>query len=82
MAASPPFSSPIEYEPPTIMFATYAKYAAMSTYVRNLSVRDKRAAFQVMRNFSGVTHNSLLPAWGITCGEFAVWQILTETKEK
>lgn len=82
MSESTRKGAPVEYEPPTIMFATYAKYAAMSTYIRNLSVRDKRAAFQIMRNFSGVNHNSLLPEWGITCGEFAVWQILTDTKER
>ena len=51
-------------------------YVAAYRLVTNLSVRDRRHAFQVMRNGTSVTDEHLMPAIGLTCGEFCVLHTL------
>ena len=66
-----------KYNEETIYSATFTKYVALAKHVGNMSVRDKRAAFQIMRSAPNANHNTFMPHWCITCGEFAVWQILS-----
>lgn len=65
-----------------ITYPTFEKYIVISCVVEKLRVKDKRQLFHIMRkNLDTLHHNSFFPAYGITAGEFAVWQILMETKK-
>lgn len=46
--------------------------------VKDMSVRCKRVLFTILRNYPELDENMYLPAYGMHCGEFAVYQILTE----
>ena len=58
-----------------VNYPTWKKYVSLSMYIQNMKVREKRAVFHVMRG-AGVTHNTFLPAFGVTVGEFSTWQVL------
>lgn len=65
-----------------ITYPTWKKYIVLSYYVENLRVKEKRQLFQVMRKaFPDLNHNSFFPQYGITAGEFAVWQVLSESRK-
>jgi hypothetical protein len=34
-----------------------------------------------MRKCPNLTHDTFFPTYGITAGEFAIWQILSETRK-
>lgn len=58
-----------------VNYPTWKKYVALSMYIQNMKVREKRHVFHIMRG-PGVTHDTFMPQYGITVGEFATWQIL------
>lgn len=64
-----------------ITYPTWKKYIVISYYVESLRVRDKRQLFHIMRKSSELSHDTFFPAFGITAGEFAIWQILSETRK-
>ena len=65
-----------------ITYPTWKKYIVVSCYVESLRVKEKRHVFQTMRrHYSTLTHDSFFPAYGITAGEFAVWQVLAESRK-
>ena len=61
-----------------LWMATKAKYENMFAYVKNMQVKDKRCLFTVLRNYDAVTVDTFLPQFGISIGEFCLFQILTE----
>ena len=63
-----------------ITFPTWKKYIVLSRTIENLRVRDKRHIFYVMRNMTSLSHNTFFPAYGFTAGEFAMWQVLSDTR--
>ena len=65
-----------------ITFPTWKKYIILSCFVEALRVKEKRQIFYLMRrNLDTLDHNSFFPTYGITAGEFATWQILSETRK-
>ena len=65
-----------------ITYPTWIKYIIISCYVESLRVRDKRQLFHIMRKSSGdLSHDTFFPAYGITAGEFAIWQILSDSRK-
>ena len=62
--------------------SSWAKYVIMYRHVEALRVKDKRFIFQKMRTVDGMDHDTYFPCYGITAGEFAVWQILSERKSE
>ncbi len=46
--------------------------------VKEMSVRCKRSLFTFLRANPELDENMYLPTYGMHCGEFAVYQILTE----
>ena len=65
-----------------ITYPTWKKYIIMSCFIEGLRVRDKRHIFHIMRkHFDTLDHNSFFPQYGITAGEFAVWQVLSENRK-
>lgn len=64
-----------------ITYPTWKKYIIISYYVEQLRVRDKRHLFHIMRKASFLNHDTFFPNYGITAGEFAIWQILSESKK-
>lgn len=65
-----------------ITYPTWKKYIILSCHIESLRVRDKRQIFHTMRQMSTVLNeDSFLPQYGITAGEFAVWQVLSETRK-
>lgn len=64
-----------------ITYPTWKKYIIISCYVESLRVRDKRQLFHIMRKSDNLSHNTFFPSYGITAGEFAIWQILSESRK-
>jgi hypothetical protein len=70
----------------TISYPSWKRYVSLAQSVKKLRVREKRQIFMYMRMREGVDHNSLLPRFGFSCGEFAVFHIVgakqsTDTNE-
>lgn len=63
-----------------ITYPTWKKYIVISCAIEKLRVKDKRHLFHVMRKSDELTHNTFFPEYGITVGQFAIWQILSENK--
>ena len=67
----------------TIRHPTFRKFSVLARVVAGLSVKDKRLIYQLMRKEDDtVDQNTLLPHFGITFGEFSVWQVLGEQNRK
>lgn len=64
-----------------ITFPTWCKYIVISCYVEALGVREKRQIFQIIRRAPYLTHDTLFPYFGITAGEFSVWQVLSDHRK-
>lgn len=65
-----------------ITYPTWKKYIVMSCCVEALRVKEKRQLFHIMRRHSStLDHNSFFPQYGITAGEFAIWQVLSEQRK-
>ena len=60
----------------SIEYTSWCKSSAMSRFINQLPVKEKRAIFQLLRGDASVSHDSLLTAYGITAGEFSLWQII------
>ena len=64
-----------------ITYPTWKKYIVISCFVEGLRVKDKRHLFHVMRKTNDLTCDTFFPSYGITAGECAVWQILSENRK-
>lgn len=64
-----------------ITYPTWKKYIVISRMIDMLRVKDKRLIFQTMRRTDDLSHDTFFPHYGITAGDFAVWQILSEQKK-
>lgn len=65
-----------------ITYPTWKKYLILSCFVEQLKVREKRHIFHIMRkHIDTLTHDSFFPQYGITAGEFATWQVLSENRK-
>ena len=71
----------MQHEQNLITYPTWKKYIIISYFVESLRVRDKRHLFQIMRKSPMLTHDTFFPNYGITAGEFAIWQILSESRK-
>lgn len=58
--------------------ATKLKCLRQFEYVRSMGVRQKRNMFSILRSDPKLDVDTFLPTYGLTCGEFCVYQILTE----
>ena len=58
--------------------ATKAKHTGQFESVRDMRVRSKRNMFNILRTYPDLDVDTFMPAYGLHCGEFCVWQILTE----
>ena len=65
-----------------ITYPTWKKYIVLSCFIEALRVKEKRQLFHIMRRHNEtLDHNSFFPQYGITAGEFAVWQVLCESRK-
>lgn len=62
--------------------ATKEKYVRFFKFVQAMRVRQKRHLFYVLRHVLDVSTDTFLPAFGLHCGEFACFQILSEHSRK
>ena len=58
--------------------ATKSKYDSMFAYVKAMQVKDKRCIFTALRTYEPVDVDTFFPAYGLSMGEFSVFQMLTE----
>ncbi len=58
--------------------ATRQKCQSQFDYVKGMRVRQKRSMFGILRSEPSLDVDTFLPQYGLTCGEFCVYQILTE----
>lgn len=58
--------------------ATKDKYESMFAYVKSMQVKDKRCLFTALRTHDAITVDTFFPLYGLSMGEFCVFQILTE----
>ena len=60
-------------------YPTWRRWLITALVVRNMSVKDKRQIFALMRSEMGnVDHNTLLLQHGITLGDFALFHMLAD----
>ena len=62
--------------------ATKEKYMRIFRFVQAMRVRQKRHLFYVLRHVPDVSTDTFLPEFGLHCGEFACFQILSEHSRK
>lgn len=62
--------------------ATKEKYQRIFKFVQAMRVRQKRHLFYVLRHVPNVSTDTFLPEYGLHCGEFACFQILSEHSRK
>ena len=61
-----------------LQHATKEKYRRIFKHVQNMRVRQKRHVFYILRHVPDISINTFLPEFGLHCGEFACFQILSE----
>lgn len=62
--------------------ATKRKYMAIFRLVQSMRIRQKRHLFYILRHAPNVNSDLFLPQFGLHCGEFACFQILSEHSRK
>ena len=62
--------------------ATKDKYKRLFKSVQGMRVRQKRHLFYVLRHVPAIGPDTFLPEFGLHCGEFACFQILSEHSRK
>lgn len=62
--------------------ATKRKYQAQFGAVRNMQVKQKRHIFGILRQQEEPSSDTFIPLYGLHCGEFACFQILSEQCRK
>lgn len=84
-AADDELRAALEERPPagmdSIRFPTWRKYKVMSRVIEGLNVRHKRNIFQYMRDLvlgetTGGSNHTFIPAYGMTLGEFSLFQLM------
>ena len=65
-----------------LTYPTWERYTALARIISNLSVRDRRQIFQLMRRAESLTPDLFFPGYGFTLSEFAVWHVLGDTRRK
>jgi hypothetical protein len=65
-----------------LWIATKQKYQGLFKFVLEMSVKDKRNLFYILRQHESITPDTFIPAYGLHCGEFACFQILAEHVRK
>lgn len=69
-------------DPTTLLtYPTWERYTVLSHVITRLSVRDRRAIFQLARAWPGASPDLFFPGYGITLSEFAVWYTLGEPRK-
>lgn len=62
--------------------ATKKKYQAQFQLIRDMQVKQKRHVFSILRQQEACSSDTFLPLYGLHCGEFACFQILSEQCRK
>lgn len=62
--------------------ATRVKCLRQFEYVKSMGMRQKRSMFSILRAEPTADVDTFLPHYGLTCGEFCVYQILTEHERR
>lgn len=62
--------------------ATKSKYQAQLQIVKGMQVKQKRNIFGILRQNEGLDADAFLPLYGLHCGEFSCFQILSEQSRK
>ena len=65
-----------------LTWATWERYTILATYIGNLSVRDRRNLFQLIRNEPSPSPDIFFPTYGFSLSEFAVFHILCDKRRK
>lgn len=69
-------------ETEALILATKDKNRRIFKFVQQMRVRQKRQLFYVLRHVPDVSSDTFLPQYGLHCGEFACYQILSEHSRK
>lgn len=72
----------MECERNLITYPTWERYTVLSSCIANLTIRQRRRIFQLVRSMTIELSNVLLPEFGFTISEFAVWYILGEQRRR
>lgn len=66
--------------PPPTIYAIHHGFATVcACAIGNMKVRDKRCIYNSMRRAPPMTVDSFLPVYGVTVGEFSVFNVLAST---
>jgi hypothetical protein len=59
-----------------LTYPTWERYTVLAHVISNLTMREKRVVFQLLRQMSNVSPEVFFPEYGFTLSEFAVWYVL------
>ncbi len=65
--------------PPTTYAIHHAFETVCAAAIGTMQVRDKRCIYNSMRRAPPMTVDSFLPVYGVTVGEFSVFNVLAST---
>ena len=63
-----------------ITYPTWERYTVLAHSITSLNIRDRRRIFQIARSLDSDWSNVLLPEYGFTLSEFAVWYTLGDRR--
>ena len=74
----------VMFQPTWTTYPTWERYVVMAEHIAGLTVRDKRFIFNIIKEQQecAAPIDMLLPQFGFTIGEFAVWYMLNEHGSK
>ena len=64
-----------------LSFPTHMKNVSLNDAIGKVTVREKRAIFQLLRKRPD-EHEAFLPHYGFTAATFCTWQILAEKDKR
>lgn len=74
---------PVGETPTSLLpYPTWKKYRCVHATVARMSIREKRRIFALLRNHPWCSHHTLVPAYGVTLGDFCAMHILMEQTRK
>ena len=65
-----------------IFDATKEKHRMLYQMASSLQIKDKRVLYNLMRNCEKLSPETFLPVYGMTFGEFCIYQVISNSKKK
>ena len=72
----------MEQQQDLLTYPTWERYMVLSSCIGKLTISDRRRIFLTARTSCGEWNNVLLPKFGFTLSEFAVWYTIGDQRRR